>query len=456
MNKLIYLALMLGSSTLSCVLLVNAVTPVQQANDYTNQMSKATERAINVVAPAPQAPMMTGLGVMFGLSAIGSLWKLLGDSSNTTGSNKQQGQALAYIPTLQPEQIPIQRIIQEDRPMTTSSNSTPLASSKLSPILFAGLVSVKGVQGSGKTTLNAALVRERLLAGHEVIIINHHAAYGEYKNLELYGDGDTLEEQISHCSEGLQKLIDMRETRYATRKRKPESEWGFMSQPVTFLIEELGEYKGFVDKDLMSRFMKTVVAGVRKANIFVILSSQNNTMEMFGGTSGLASLIQEGFCTIELEGQPDPSRPGGLGPKGTGWLTVNGGQPVNVKIPDVSAMFPRGQNPLDFTDLTGDSSKKQVMELSTESVSAGLSPVGLLEKSLSLPSYEPEQPLTQDESIVLDIALECKGCVTARDIMRTNQTKCNADEIRMIFVRLASLDYGSIRGEGKKTTFEAY
>lgn len=453
-NKLVFGLSCVITSVVSYALLTSAVTPVQTVNEYTSELTKASQgRQISVIAPAPNAQLMSGLGALFGLAALGSLWKLLEDSGlsdREPGTLPNSGSY--HTPQTQSPSQPVSPLSIGNVP-----GLSPLMSSKLQPLCITGLVSTIGGQGSGKTTLNAAVLRERIAMGHRVIVINHHSAYREYEPLEVYGDGDTLEEQISHCEEGLQRLIDLREERYAIRKRVPENEWDFMSQPVTFLIEELGEYAGVVDEKLMNRFLKTVCAGVRKANIFVILSSQHDTMAMFGGTKGLAKLLQEGFVKITLENQPDASKPSGLGPTGRGYLSINGAQPVNVKIPDVSSMFPQGQSVYDFRDLFSSTNTQPGISLemsqpeTEQDTQHSLSLI--LERSLALPAFEP---LSQDEATVLDIAQSSDCAVTARVIMLTNRVDKDADEIRMIFTRLSSLKYGSVIGKGKKLMFEAY
>jgi hypothetical protein len=103
----------------------------------------------------------------------------------------------------------------------------------------------------------------------------------------------------------------------------------------------------------MSSFLKTIVAGVRKANLFVLMVSQGDTLEMLGGGSakGLSKLLKEGFVKVELFAKPDPTKVGGLAPTGKGNISINGGETIPTDIPDMRVLFPPNQWELDFSDL---------------------------------------------------------------------------------------------------------
>lgn len=93
-----------------------------------------------------------------------------------------------------------------------------LESSALQPILGAGMVKLIGYQGSGKTTLAAALIRHRLKQGHKVVCFNHHYEYGSYKPLKVYGVGGSLQKQFDDIAEGLIWFVKEKEDRYVERQ----------------------------------------------------------------------------------------------------------------------------------------------------------------------------------------------------------------------------------------------
>ncbi|MCT7981533.1 helicase HerA domain-containing protein [Laspinema olomoucense] len=311
-------------------------------------------------------------------------------------------------------------------PPTQTHQSDPLTSA-----IDSGLVSLIGSQGSGKTTLAAAILRRRIKQGHQVIVLNHHYEYGSYKPLKVYGKGDTLKQQFEDIEKGIEWFLSEREKRYAIRQNKPQAEWYFESEPITILIEEMGEYSGNVDADLMSSFLKTIVAGVRKANLFVLMVSQGDTLEMLGGGSakGLSKLLKEGFIKIELTAKSDPSKIGGLAPTGQGTIATNGGEPIPVKIPDVRDMFPKGHWELDFSDLI---STRSSFELDVESSSV---PV-------------PDDAL--DTSKLFEISRK-HGWVSASKAKQLcwKLKHLTPDQMRELFLQLSANGQGYVRGEGE-------
>lgn len=228
----------------------------------------------------------------------------------------------------------------------------PLEKTSLQFALTAGLVSLVGGQGSGKTTLKAAILRYRIkYLDHAVVVFNHHYEYGMYNPLKVHGRGKNTEEQFNDIAKGVNWFIGEYERRYAIRQEKPPEEWDFMNEPITVAFEELGQYKGNIDKTLMERLMNLIVTGVRKANMFIIFCSQSDTVTMLGGVSGISKLLTDGVVSVKPGNKPDPSKVGGLAPTGQATVTVMGGEKQQVNVPTMEEMFPNPETPFDFSDL---------------------------------------------------------------------------------------------------------
>lgn len=226
-----------------------------------------------------------------------------------------------------------------------------LEESPLKGALEFGCLMLYGGQGSGKTTLASALLRYRLLKGHEVRVMNPHYSYGMYKPLRVYGVGDSQEDTWLSIQEGIHWLLDEVKARYKVMRNQPQSEWEFLGQPITVLVEELGLYAANLDKELMAKFLKTCLTEVRKANIYVIGVSQAPTQAMTGGVKGIYSLMRTSSAEVTLESVPNTKLPGGRGPSGYGTIEIPGQDMMRFKVPNIPSLI--SGELWNFTDLVG-------------------------------------------------------------------------------------------------------
>jgi hypothetical protein len=394
--------------------------------------------------PSPSSSLLVGVGL--GVAAIAAI-----------AASREGEQPIKQLPADQEPLTVVSKIgydkpvaaIEPARRIDTWEDDSPAPHSqiveptepKLNAVYDAGMVTLTGGKGGGKTTAGAAICRHRVKRGHTLKIFNHHYEFGAYKPFKVhqlgcpnqalentvYGVGQTLEGQFQSICEGLEEVLDECDRRYGIRQMKPRTEWDFLNQPITVGIEELGEYKTNVPAKLMQRFLKCVCIKFRKANMYFIGISQNDTMEMFGGVSGLAEMLQDGVVNLRFENQPDANVAGGLSPTGYGQLSINDSKPVRVKTNEFKEAIPAGQNDLDFTDLFS-----------------------------SKPESAPELP--EHLEAILKYANFKKWWFSASELKHANRLFKNADTdpelIRGYFRELADLGLGELEGEGERLKFK--
>lgn len=467
------------SGVASLCLFTASSQQVPRATEYTAQLIRATGgRQVFELGPAPYAGLISAIGGLAGITSIGCLlkgldWESVGDfepeqfpggfpppsAPRPLARPNSSHESIAAPPSHITGPFGV-RLPVPSRPKEPTIPDGFLNFGDLAPVAGAGLLFLIGGKGGGKTTLAAAIVRDRLMRGHQVVILNHHYAFGDYNPLQVYGKGETIRTQFADIEKGLNWFLAERESRYRTRQLKPKEEWDFESQPITILIEELGEYKGSVDPELMDVVTRAIVTGTRKANIYVILVSQGETISLLGGAAGFSAALKSDGCFVKVQNQPDPSRIGGLGPTGYALMSVNGGQEKQVKVPDFSGLFPNDK--IDFSDLfEGEVSQENEPEPAQIVVPDDRE---ILNQIYSRPSVTPSheqsvyEPLPIRLKAILDYARRLGSPVTAR-IVQQQKIKgtegMNADDFRAAFDELADKNMGQTGGDGANKWFIA-
>lgn len=217
----------------------------------------------------------------------------------------------------------------------TSTSTAPL--SPLSPATSAGVedyawinsfkpygsIMVIGGKGSGKSTFVKWLAEQRQQQGDRVLVLDPHAAYGDWDGLEVVGRG----KDYAALTEGMTKVSDDIDQRYAAIASEPNPSL----PPVTLVLEEMTGWAEHCDKAALNRFDTALVADARKAKYRFIKISHNDTLSTTGGRGGTKK-TQESNARLYLNCKPDPTNPDGVSPAFTGTLIMPGGEPQQVKI----------------------------------------------------------------------------------------------------------------------------
>lgn len=157
-------------------------------------------------------------------------------------------------------------------------------------------VLVYGAQGSGKSTFAGNEINKRIAAGHRVIVLDPHAAYGAWAGCEVIGAGMdyvAIDSKLKYFADEVQR-------RYKAIASQPNPRF----QPLTFVCDEFTNWASRCNNS--GEFFKTALSDIRKAQMFALIVSHVRTMPGLGDAKGLAALRDEALLEIELLGELDP------------------------------------------------------------------------------------------------------------------------------------------------------
>jgi hypothetical protein len=442
----------LANTVLSLMLFMSAGQRFPQTNYETEEMTAATGgRQVSILAPAPTAPLQLAAGVISGAIALVSAAGALGagvkaaqDAPELEDSTALESPSF-YVPIpsgppalgREPSHritAPVAQSTKITAPMVQSPKvstkaakwSSPLLDAEKNPELAmlanAGMITVVGGQGAGKTTFVAGLIAARQLMGHHIVIFNHHKAAGEYDPFHVYGaQGNDFSNEFVDIQGGLAALHKEINDRYIARKDKNNQgpPWAFENYPITVVLEEFSGYSDHIDKELLQSLFGSLTQEIRKARIYVVLVVHGlSKREAGGGVSGVITGIKNSSPKILLG-----RTPGGVdGFKPSGYCTVEipGETPYkNIKVPDLAELVPNPKRPMDFTSIGGDNPLPL--------------PWGIWKEKPA----PPETSLSDKESAVVDFA-RGREYVTAKEVLAQEIVETE-EEARGIFEALGKL-----------------
>jgi len=154
-------------------------------------------------------------------------------------------------------------------------------------------VLIYGAPGSGKTHFAAEEIIKRKSAGHRVVVLDPHAAYGAWQGCEVIGGGMNYE------------AIDTKLAWFAgevsRRYKRVQSEPNPQFEPLTFVCDEFTRWGSKVANS--TEFFEQLVTDIRKVEMFGIIISHARTLAGLANAKGFASLRDEAFLEIEILGE---------------------------------------------------------------------------------------------------------------------------------------------------------
>ena len=210
---------------------------------------------------------------------------------------------------------------------------TPVdAHSILTECLAYPCVLIYGPQGSGKSTLAKWLISQRLQAGHDVEILDPHAAYGAWPGLAVHGSGM----DYAACNQRLLAFADMVRARYTELAKRPD----YNPKPLTVLTEEFTNWSAHCPA--APDYFASSLSDIRKISMHSVYVAHGRTLTSLGGKAGVAEQRDQSLLEIEMLGTIGPG--GKAVPTGMCRIYYPGrkNDPVEVAVPqfDPAEMAP--------------------------------------------------------------------------------------------------------------------
>lgn len=179
-------------------------------------------------------------------------------------------------------------VIEPEQPEQTNGPKIP-------KLIWYPSVLVYGAPGSGKTFFSEQEVGERLAAGHRVVVLDPHAAYGAWQGCEVIGGGmdyAAIDAKLAWFSDEVTK-------RYKIVQTTPNPKF----QPLTFVCDEFTRWGGKCPNS--TDFFEQLVTDIRKVEMFGLIISHTRTLVGLANAKGFASLRDEALLEIEILGDKD-------------------------------------------------------------------------------------------------------------------------------------------------------
>ena len=196
-----------------------------------------------------------------------------------------------YLPQLPPPNF--QPIAQENSRPTEETPPERGGDRKMPNLSAYNAVLICGVPGAGKTTLAQREIQKRLNLGHEVIVLDPHAAYGAWQGCKIIGGGM----DYKAIDAKLKWLFDEIKNRYSRQQNEPNPNF----QPLTLVAEEFTQWSLKVKNS--SEFFWTANTDIRKIEIFVLFINHTRTLIAMGGAKGAAQLRDDNLLEVYLQGE---------------------------------------------------------------------------------------------------------------------------------------------------------
>ncbi len=159
-----------------------------------------------------------------------------------------------------------------------------------------------GGMGAGKSWTARYLVMEKVRAGHQVILLDPHAANHEWKGIRHIGAGM----DYPAIAAFLQWYLDEIERRYQEFNRSglTEEDWQQslrQQQRITSVVsEEMTNWADRLPGDIGSKFFKSAMSDSRKVLMPPLFVAHDRTLSALGDAKGIARLRDAALLELEL------------------------------------------------------------------------------------------------------------------------------------------------------------
>jgi hypothetical protein len=166
---------------------------------------------------------------------------------------------------------------------------------KMPKLIWYPSVLVYGAPGSGKSTFAGDEIAKRLAAGHRVIVLDPHAAFGAWQGCEVIGGGmdyTAIDAKLAWFASEVAK-------RYKIVQTQPNPKF----QPLTFVCDEFTRWGSKCANS--AEFFEQLVTDIRKVEMFGLIISHTRTLAGLANAKGFASLRDEALLEVEILGNQD-------------------------------------------------------------------------------------------------------------------------------------------------------
>lgn len=379
--------------------------------------------------PLPQTILGAG-AVACGLAAerIDRRVRLGGQLMESTDRIAMEAIARAYQSALSP-----QHLQQAIALPATEPGPLPMAQ-WWGEAIDARLLLICGPQGSGKTSLALRLLADRASQGHQVQVLDPHAAKGQwpYRTIGAGKDYEAIDAAIKDWIDGVEGHY--RAIAQDANAPKPT--------PQTLLAEELTQWADEVES--APKMVRVACSDIRKAKRFLVAVSHGRTLATIGGAKGYRSTIDNAAMVIELDRSANETG------ASTGRLYRPGNpEPVPIAIERFGAL-PQTTAPAIAPAQHLDDDHQLFLKRCWDSA------IEVGHETIADEAIEPTA--TQQELINLLVEISRKnGTVSAADCQRSSRKfkAISPESIRELFLIAQAVGRGVVDGDGASARFTA-
>ena len=304
---------------------------------------------------------------------------------------------------------------------------------------------VFGGQGSGKTTFAQRLMHDRAQAGHQIEVLDPHAALAQWEPFPCLGAGM----DYRAIDRAMLQFRDEVTQFYKLRSQQRN----VSAQAKTVVCDELTQWADRCEES--GDFFKASLCDLRKANRGVIYIAHDRTLTALGGGKGVAAARDAQLLELELEAEIGPDGKPRPAMRGKLYLPGKKSQPIPVALdhwqPPIVSIQYQGQDaiaPSDQPQLADPWEDARALP------SADDAPAHPLDRLLQLeaePAPVAVEKLPEHLARLIEISQE-KGWLTARYIQQRKDALLphSADEIRGFFAELKAMGIGCVDGQGTR------